>query len=96
MDKREFNELEFEEKIEFLINNGANIYSYDTLKDYAKELIDEDDLSSAIHILEGLDDDQADYYDYDMSMGTLDQVASIEDEDDLEDIFDQLFSDVNY
>lgn len=94
MGRKEFNELEFEEKIEFLIDNGANIHSYDTLKDYAKELIDEDDLSSAIHILEGLNDDPADYYDYDISMGTLDQVASIEDEDDLEDIFDQLFSDL--
>ena len=91
MDKKEFDELEFEEKIEFLIDNGADIQSYDTLRDYAKELIDEDELFVAIHILEGLNDDPADYYDYDLSMGTLDQVASIEDDDDLEYIYNQIF-----
>lgn len=94
MGKKEFNELEFEEKIEFLINNGANIYSYDALKNYAKEFIDEDMLSVAIHILKGLYDYPADYYDYDIPSGIFDQVGPIEDESDLEDIFDQLFSDL--
>lgn len=51
-------------------------------------------LSVAIHILKELYDYPADYYDYDVPAGIFDQVGPIKDESDLEDIFDQLFSDL--
>lgn len=42
----------------------------------------------AIHILQALNDDTADYYDYDYCMGTLDTPTPIKTKEELEDYLD--------
>ena len=85
--RKEFEEKTLEEIIEVLIDHDY-ITSYETLKDYAKVKIDDDNFFMAIHILEALNECETDYYIYDYSMGTLESPTAIEDKEDVEYLFD--------
>ena len=86
MDRATFNELSFEEVINQLTSETNTITTKDDLKSYIQDLIIEDDLITALHILEAIVKDPIDYeyYDYDYSMGTLDKPAGISGKEDLE------------
>ena len=88
MTNKELNELPFDDAIEKLEQEKDQITTYDCLKDFAIKNINEDMLFLAIHILQALDNDAADYYDYDYCMGTLDTPTPIKTKEDLEDYLD--------
>lgn len=85
MTRAEFENKSFEELIEHFMGQGYNIASYEDLKELAKYLIEEDNLLFAIHILEAIQKDEANWYSYDYSMGTLETPTSIRNKEDLED-----------
>lgn len=85
MTKKELYELGFENAITQLQEEGHNITNIDTLKDFAKNQIEEDNLFLAIHILECIcEGDFANYFDYDYSMGALENATPINNIEDLE------------
>lgn len=88
MTRKQFEQMTFEEVINYLESEGQNITTYDTLKDFAIEKINEDNLFLAIHILEAINNEYADYYSYDYCMGTQEEPTAIATKEDLEDFID--------
>lgn len=86
MTRKEFNRLSLDEVCQKLEEEGQTITSYETLKDFAKKQIDDDNFFLAQHICEALYDDQAEYYIYDYSMGTLETPTPITRKDDIADM----------
>ena len=85
MKKQELKKLSFENAVEKLRQEKDNITTYETLKQFSIDNIENDNLFLAIHILQGINDEQADYYDYDYCMGTLETPTPIKTKDDLID-----------
>lgn len=85
MTKRDLEEKGFEQAVEELQEQNASITTYDALKDFAIQNIENENLFVAIHILQSINEEQAEYYDYDYSMGTLDTPRAITTLEDLED-----------
>lgn len=69
---------------EGIMDDGADITSYDDLKRFAIEKIESDELYLAEHVLKACLD-VADYYGYDYSMGTLENPTAIDGVEDLID-----------
>lgn len=88
MNKKTFNKLTFDEAIQQLKDEGANITTYEELIEFAKGEIDRGNLFLAMQILGALNHEQADYYNYDYSMGDCDTPTPIENKEDLEDFID--------
>lgn len=88
MTKTQLNELSFDDAIRILTEEVNTITTEDTLKDFVKFNIDNDNLYLAIHVLNSMDNDpdfgEVYYWDYDYSMGTLDRPSSIVNKEDLE------------
>lgn len=61
------------------------VTSYEALKEFTVHHINEDNLYLAIHILQALEDNPADYYSYDYCMGTLQTPTPLTTLSDLED-----------
>ncbi len=85
MKKRDLKKLTFDEAIEKLEEENNCITTYNILKEFAIDNINNDNLFLAIHILQALQEDEADYYNYDYNMGTLETPTSIKSLEDLED-----------
>jgi len=81
----ELHEKDFTQAAEELSEQNDCITSYETLKEFAKKNIDEDNLFLAIHILSAINSCPAEYYDYDFCMGTLDKPTALLVISDLED-----------
>ena len=88
MTRVEFEAMEFEEVMEELNRERDDITSYEMLKEYATEKIEEDNFLVAIHILEALQSDMAEWYEYDYCMGTLQPPSGITDKEDIEHMID--------
>ena len=88
MTENQLKKLSFEDAVEKLSSEKEQITTYETLKSFAIENINNDNLFLAIHILQGINEKQADYYDYDYCMGTLDTPTAIETKEDLKDYLD--------
>lgn len=58
----------FNDAAQELSENDDRITTYETLKEFAKENIDNDRLFLSIHILKAIWDNPADFYDYDYCM----------------------------
>ena len=84
MTKKEFKNKTFEEVIDVLREERCDITDYESLKDFAKHHIDEDNLNVAIHILQAIWNDEAEYYEYDYCMGTCQTPSGITTKEDLE------------
>ena len=69
LDRRIANGETLEDIVPVLMDDGADITSYDDLKRFAIEKIESDELYLAEHVLKACLD-VADYYGYDYSMGT--------------------------
>lgn len=69
------------------------VTTYDTLKDFIKEKIDEDNIMFALHLLKAIWEDdtigETNYYRYDYSMGTLDTPTAVKEIKDIEDLFEE-------
>ena len=70
LDRRIANGETLDDIVPALMDDGADITSYDDLKRFAIEKIESDELYLAEHVLKACLD-VADYYGYDYSMGTL-------------------------
>lgn len=88
MTKKELYKMTFTEAVEELSEEVNEITSYDTLKDFVKLQLEEDNIFLAFHILKAMWEDttpfDTDYYAYDYSMGTLDTPTPITQLEDLE------------
>lgn len=65
--------------------NNDYIVSRDIILDFAINQIQNDRLFLARHVLDSVDNEYADFYSYDMSMGTLETPIAITSIDDLYD-----------
>ena len=88
MTRAEFEAMEFEEVMEELNMERDDITSYEMLKEYATEKIEENNFLVAIHILKALQSDTAEWYKYDYCMGTLQTPSGIKDKEDVEHMID--------
>lgn len=90
LDKEEFMSAPLSDNIEILSDNGWNdYYTYEDMKDLIKSELDNDNLFMVKHLAEAIED-QADYYIYDRSMGTLEDPTPIKSNEDLIDIAEEM------
>lgn len=87
MTRTEFKTKTFNELIEQLNEERDDIHDRETLKEIAKHFIDEDVFYLVKYIIDGLDD-YADWYWYDVSMGTLDSIMAITCKEDIEHLIE--------
>lgn len=90
MTKDELNKLiadgkTFDDVIYDFEANNDYIVSRDIILDFAINQIQNDRLFLARHVLDAVDNEYADFYYYDMSMGTLETPIAITSIDDLYD-----------
>lgn len=90
MTRKEFEEMSFEDLMEWSVENLDDVTTEDALEDFAKEKIDNGVYYMAIHILNALKDAPYDayYFIYDYSMGTLKTPTAITCKEDIEDLID--------
>lgn len=76
--------------MEQLTGEKDDITTYEQLKEFAVSKIEENNLFVAIHILEAINNDSAEWYVYDYCMGTLQTPFSVTCKEDIEQecIFD--------
>ena len=72
--------MRYEEKIEWLLENVDSVHTYDDMCDMIKSKIDDGQLFVALHILQAVNEEEADYYEYDYNMGTLESPTAIDEE----------------
>jgi len=83
LSKEEFLENDFDTNIDLLIDNEAdNLYSDSDMKEYVKEELDNNNFLMVRHLVEALEE-EAPYYLYDWSMGTLEDPTPLKDNEDL-------------
>ena len=83
--KTQLNKLTLEELFIIAQELDNTFWAYEDLKDFAIDLIKDDNILLATHILNALNSDQEDYYNYDASMGILDTVAPTTTKEDFID-----------
>lgn len=91
MTREQFEEMSFEELLEWAFDNIDDIHSEETLKEMVKREVEEDSFKMALHILTAIyesDCPDGSYYIYDRSMGTLETPTPITCKEDLEDYID--------
>lgn len=91
MKREQFEEMSFEELLEWAYDNIDDIHSEETLLEMVKHEINEDSSRMALHILQAVyesDCPDGSYYLYDRSMGTLETPTPITCKEDLEDYID--------
>ena len=93
MTREQFENMDFDELIEYTRCNIGNITTEEVLKDYAIEKIQGDDFNMAIHILNALNDSPYGgiWCRYDYSMGTFETPTPITEKENIEDLI--LFDD---
>ena len=75
--EKKLNNLTLEELFIIAQELDRTFWTYKDLKDFAIDKIKEDDIFTALHILNALNNDPVNYYNYDTSMCILDTVAPI-------------------
>lgn len=75
--KTQLNNLTLEELFIIAQDLDNSFWAYEDLKDFAIDLIKDDNILLATHILNALNSDQENYYNYDVGMGILEEVAPI-------------------
>lgn len=84
INKNDFETKSFEEVMEIAMEHDC-ICTADDLRNYVIDAVNNADHNLAIHLLETLRDCFAEYYDYDYTMGTLNEPNPIRDKEDLID-----------
>lgn len=85
MKVKEMHAMNFNDAAELLSEQSDVVTTYEALKEFAITQIKEDRLFLAIHILDAIHKNIADYYDYDYCMRTLDTPTPLTLSFDLED-----------
>lgn len=83
--KTQLNKLTLEELFIIAQDLDNSFWAYEDLKEFVIDMIKEDNILLATHILNTLNDELAEYYNYDASMGTLEEVAPITTKEDFID-----------
>ena len=86
---KDYKEKSFEELIEQLKEERDDFHSYEDMKDFAKYQIDNDNLYFALYILNGINDNPAEWYLYDFTMGTMETPKAITCKEDLIDLIEE-------
>jgi hypothetical protein len=87
MTREEFNNMTFEELLDWAYDNIDDMHSEEALIELVKHEIDEDSFQMALHILQAIynsDAPDGSYYIYDRSMGTLETPTPITCKEDIE------------
>lgn len=89
MKVKQLHKMSFDDAVEKLYEESNEITSYDILKDFIKEKIDEDNILLALHLLNAIWEDtsvgDSNYYKYDYTCGTLDTPKALNTLEDLEE-----------
>jgi hypothetical protein len=91
MKRETFEEMSFDELLEWAYDNIDDIHTEEGLIEMAKHELDEDNLGMTLHILNAVyENEYIDdcYYLYDRSMGTLETPTPITCKEDLEEYID--------
>ena len=80
------NNLTIEELFIIAQKLDGSFWTYKDLKYFVIDLIENDNILVATHILNALNSDPANYYNYDDSMGTLEEVTPITTKEDFIDL----------
>lgn len=92
MKKEEFikiyNEIGLDSAIGELADNQDYIVSREVLLDFAVNQIYDGNISFAVHILNAVDEEYAEWYRYDFSMGKLETPTAITSVEDIEDLLE--------
>lgn len=87
--QEEYEVMTFDEVMDILCEHDE-IHSETSLKDYVKYLIDKDNLGLALHILNGVyDREYAEWYQYEVSMGTLVSPSALTCKEDIEHLLEE-------
>lgn len=92
MTRTEFEEKSFEDVMSQLNEELDEITTLDSLKEFIKEKIDEDNFYIASHLCNAIWNDpnpsMSEWYDYDYSMGTLDTPVCLSEKAHIEHLID--------
>ena len=80
--EKKLNNLTLEELFIIAKELDSSFWTYKELKNLAIDNIKDDDILVATHILNALNNDPTNYYNYDTSMGTLEDVTPITSKED--------------
>lgn len=83
--KKKLNNLTFKQLFDVAQNLDSSFWTYKDLKNLAIDSIKDNDILVATHILNALNSDPANYYNYDTSMGALENVTPITSKEDFID-----------
>lgn len=88
MTRKKYEAMSLEELIDWAQENLDDITDEDTLIDFAKSKIDDNNFNLAIHILTAIHENSYDtiWYRYDYCMGTLETPTPITEKEDIEDL----------
>lgn len=89
MTRQDYENKSFNELMYDLDNDMDDIHSRETMIDMVKHEIDEDNLFVARHILDGIYNEYAEWYQYDRCMGTLQSITALKDKEDIEDLIEE-------
>ena len=91
MKRERFESMTLDELLEWAYENLNDLTTEDVLIQFAKDKIDDDDISMAMHILSAIynsGEAYNDYYLYDYCMGTLETPTPVTCKEDLENYID--------
>lgn len=83
--EKKLNNLTLEQLFDVAQNLDSSFWAYEDLKNFVIDLIENNNILVATHILNALNSDPANYYNYDDSMGTLEEVTPITTKEDFID-----------
>lgn len=87
--EEQYEEMSFDEVMDILCEHDE-IHSEESLKDYVKYLIDKNNFGLALHILNSIyDSEDAVWYQYEMSMGTLVSPSALTCKEDIEHLLEE-------
>lgn len=89
MTRQDYENKSFEELMCDLEYNMNDIHSRESIIAMVKHEIDEDNLFVARHILDGIDNEYAEWYQYDRCMGTLQSITALKDKEDVEHLIEE-------
>lgn len=84
--EKQLNNLTLGQLFDIAQNLDSSFWTYKDLKNLAIDSIKDDDILVATHILNALNNDPANYYNYDVSMGALEDVTPITTKEDFIDL----------
>jgi hypothetical protein len=88
MTRNDYENKGFEDLMVQLSEENDNITTQEMLKEFAITNINNDNLFVAIHILEAIQKDDAEWYEYDYSMGTLQTPSGLTEKYDIEHLIE--------